>query len=45
MREDEDMLHLHTGIFGSQEEKQKYGNSFSKGCKILKEIEFTEKVF
>ncbi|XP_063433514.1 chitin synthase chs-2-like [Mytilus trossulus] len=43
MREDEDMLHLHTGIFGSQEEKQKYGNSFSQGCKILKEIEFTEK--
>ncbi|CAG2205748.1 unnamed protein product [Mytilus edulis] len=43
MREDEKMLHLHTGIFGSQEEKQKYGNSFSKGCTILKEIEFTEK--
>ncbi|CAC5394645.1 CHS1 [Mytilus coruscus] len=42
MREDEEMLHLHTGIFGSQEEKQKYGNSYSQGCKILKEIEFTE---
>ncbi|CAC5394646.1 CHS1 [Mytilus coruscus] len=39
---DEKILHNDTSIFWSQKEKQRYGDRFSEGCKILREIDFNE---